>query len=171
MAVTTAVISGIAAVGSAVVSTVNNIQNQQTIAAQNEYNAQAAESDAVRTRAESAMNRGLLRANARRQIATGKNQMVATGNIGSSSDAAILDAYFNLNSDLAAMKYQYDNTAIKYLNEAKNYRYNAQVAKKNKSGALLGGLLNVTSAAGRAYTGYSEAGGKYGFDYWKSKES
>lgn len=167
MAVTTAVISGIAAVGAAVVSTVNQIQNNKAIAAQNEYNRQVAEMDAQRAHAEDAMNEGLLRANARRQIATGQNQMTATGNIGSSADAAIVDAYFNLNSDLGAMKYQYDNTAIKYLNEANNYKYNAQVSRKNAKGALLGGMLNITSAAASAYKGYSDAGGKYGYNYWK----
>ena len=169
MAVTTAVISGIAAVGSAVVSTVNQIQNQKAAEAQNEYNAQVAEMDAQRTRGESAMNRGLLRANARRQIASAENQMGAFGMVGTSSDDAVVDAYFNLNSDLAAMKYQYDNTAIKYLNEAQNYRYNAKVARKNAKGALLGGMLNIASAAAGAYKGYSEAGGKYGYNYWKNR--
>lgn len=170
MAVTTAVISGVAAVGSAVVNTVSQMQQQQALAEQNEYNAQVAESDAARTRAESAMNQGLLRANARKQIATGANQLAAFGNFGGSADATIVDAYFNLNSDLAAMKYQYDNTAIKFLNEAQNYRYNKDVAKRAKTGALLGGMLNVTSAATGAYKGYSEAGGKYGFNYWKKGE-
>lgn len=167
MAVTTSVISGIAAVGSAVVSTVNQINAEQVAEEQNRYNQRVAEEDAARTRAESAMNRGLLRANARRQIATGQNQMVATGNVGSSADAAIVDAYFNLNSDLGAMKYQYDNTAIKYLNEAQNYKYNKNVAKRGQTGALLGGMLNVASAASSAYKGYSDAGGKYGYSYWK----
>ena len=167
MAVTTAVISGLAAVGSAVVSTVNNVQQQKALAAQNEYNAQVAEQDAVRARAESAMNQGLLRANARRQIATAQNQMAATGNVGSSADAVIMDAYLNLSSDLGAMKYQSDNTAIKYLNEARNYQYNKEVAKRAKTGAYLGGLLNVTSAVGNAYTNYSFSGGEYGFNYWR----
>jgi hypothetical protein len=168
VAVTTAVISGIASVGAAVVSTINQVQNQKAIEAQNEYNAQVAEEDARRTQAESAMNRGLLRANARKQIASGQNAMAGAGMVGSSPDAAIVDAYFNLNSDLAAMKYQYDNTAIKYLNESANYRYNKAVAKMNAKGALLGGMLKTTAAAAKAYKGYSDAGGKYGFSYWSN---
>ena len=150
-------------------STINQVQNQKAIEAQNEYNAIVAEEDAKRTQAESAMNRGLLRANARRQIASGANAMAGMGMVGSSTDAAIVDAYFNLNSDLAAMKYQYDNTAIKYLNEATNYRYNKSVAKMNAKGALLGGMLKATAAAAKGYKGYSEAGGMYGFSYWDNK--
>lgn len=167
MAVTTAVISGIASVGAAAVTMMNNIEQQKALEAQNEYNQQVAEEDAVRVRAEGAMNRGLLRANARRQIASAKNMMGATGNVGSSADAAVVDAFFNLSSDLGAMKYQYDNTAIKYLNEAQNYRYNKKVAQRGQTGALLGGMLKITAAGAKGYKGYSEAGGQYGFDYWK----
>lgn len=163
MAVTTSIIAAAASVGSAVVDTVSKYQNEKAQENVHGYNEMVARDDAVRTRAEYAMNAGLLRANARKQIATAENQMGAMGNFGSSSDAAIVDAYLNLSSDLAAMKYQYDNTAIKFLNEAENHRYNKKISKMNKSGALLGGLLNITGAAAQGYMGYSLAGGKYGF--------
>lgn len=168
MAVTTAIISACAAVAGAVVTTVNNIQNQKTAEAVNKYNAEVAEQDAVRTRAEGAINRGLARASGRRQIASAKNVMLATGNVGSSSDASIYDSFLNLDSDLSAMRYQYDSTAVKYLNEAQNYRYNAKVAKKNQKGALMGLLIGLPGLGADGYDKYSRAGGQYGYGYWKS---
>lgn len=163
MAVTTAIIAGAASVGSAVVDTVSKYQNEKAQENVHGYNELVARDDAQRTLAEYAMNAGLLRANARKQIATAENQMGAMGNFGSSSDAAIVDAYLNLSSDLAAMKYQYDNTAIKFLNEAENHKYNKAISRVNKKGALLGGLLNITGAVAQGYAGYSMAGGKYGY--------
>lgn len=162
MAVTTSIIAGAASVGSAIVKTVSDYQNEGFQEEVSRYNQLVAMDDAARTRAEYAMNAGLLRANARRQMATSQNAMGATGNVGSSSDAALYDAYLNLSSDLASMKYQYDNTAIKFLNEAENHKFNKKVASYNKSGALLGGLLNITGAVSRGYMGYTLAGGKYG---------
>lgn len=163
MSVTTSIISAAAAVGSAVVSTVSQYQNERAQERVSAYNESVARDDAARTRAEYAMNAGLLRANARKQMGAAANIMGATGNVGSSADAAMVDAYLNLSSDLAAMKYQYDNTAIKFLNEAENHRYNKKVARVNKKGALLGGLLGVASSATQGYMGYSAAGGKYGY--------
>lgn len=163
MSTTMAIVSAVASVGSAVVSTVSQYQNEKAQEGVSAYNESVARDDAVRTRAEYAMNAGLLRANARKQIAAAENQMGAMGNIGSSADAAVVDAYLNLSSDLAAMKYQYDNTAVKYLNEAMNHRYNKNVSRANKKGALLGGMLNIASAATQGYMGYTSAGGKYGY--------
>jgi hypothetical protein len=160
MAVTAAVVSGVASVGAAVVDTVSNIQNEEAQIQVSDFNRRMARDDARRTRAEYAMNAGLLRGNARRQIATAQNAMGATGNIGSSADASIYDSYLNLSSDLASMKYQYYNTAIKYLNEMKNHKFNKEVARNNKTGALLGGMLNVTAAASTGYLRYLDVTGQ-----------
>ena len=166
-AVYASVAATVAAIAATTVSTVNSIQNQKALEAQNKYNAKVAEEDAQRAQAESAMNRSLARASGRKKIAEAKNQMSAMGNIGSSADSSIYDAFLNLDSDLGAMRYQYDNTAVKYLNESANYKYNAKIASKNKQGALLGGMLKIGSQAISGYKDYSEAGGKYGFNYWK----
>ena len=81
--------------------------------------------------------------------------MSATGNIGPSADAIVIDSYFNLGKDLSSMKYQYDNTAINALNRAKNYRYNAEVARKNKTSSIIGGVIGVpASIAGNVLSGY-----------------
>lgn len=131
------------------------------------FNAQMARDDAARVRAEYAMNAGLKRASARKDIASAANVFAATGNVGSSADAAMVDAYLNLSSDLGAMKYQYDNTAIKYLNEAKNHDYNAKISNANKKGAALAGYLNVATAIGAGALDYYKAGGS--FSLWPKK--
>ena len=171
MAVTMSVISTVAAVGAAAVSAVSQYKNEKAQEAVNKYNEAAARDDAERVKAEYAMNAGLRRASARKQIAEAENQMGAVGNIGSSERASVYDAYLNLSSDLAAMQYQYDNTAIKYLNEAENHKYNSKIAKMNASGAKLAGYLNVTAAATSGYGSYSNAGGKYGYSYFSSNKS
>ena len=165
-AVIASIVSGGAQVGASVLDTINKVSAEDQAADIAGYNAAQARADAQRIRGEYAMNAGLQRANARRQIASAENEMTAGGNIGPSADAAVMDAYFNLSSDLAAMKYQYDNRAVQYLNQAQNYDYQKKVAKRNKTSAIFGGILNTVATAGKAYTGYNIAGGKYGFDYF-----
>lgn len=161
-ATTLTIVGAASAVGSSVMRTLNNYTAEKQAAEVAGYNAQVARNDAQRMNAEYAMNAGLMRMNARQQIGSAKNEMAASGNIGPSADAAVLDAYFNLSSDLAAMKYQYDNRAINYLNQAQNFDYNKKVAKRNKTSAIIGGVFDTVAAGTYGYLKYSDAGGKYG---------
>ena len=134
----------------------NDYQSAEVERQQNLYNAKMSEYDAQLARSEYAMNAGLLRESTRREIASAENIMSATGNIGPSADAVVIDSYFNLGKDLSSMKYQYDNTAINALNRAKNYRYNAEVARKNKTSAIIGGVIDVpVSIAGNVLGAYN----------------
>lgn len=154
-----AAIGAAASVGSAVVKSINEQQNLAVEQQQNEYNAQIAEINAQRERAEYAMNAGLARANARRDIAAARNAMDAGGNIGDSADMAVVDAYLNLSSDLAAMKYQSDTTAVNYLSRAKNLRWNNDVVKSQRKGQMLGSMLGIVGTAAEGVLNVYTAGG------------
>lgn len=165
-AVVTSIISGAAQVGSSILDTINKVQGAEQEAQIAGYNASVARADAQRLRGEYAMNAGLLRANARYTLAEATNAMAASGNVGPSADATILNSYFNLAGDLASMKYNYDNRVVNKLNEAQNYDYIKKVAKRSKTSAIIGGLLGGTAAVTGAYDQYSKAGGKYGYKHW-----
>lgn len=133
-------------VASSVMKTVTNAQNYDVQKQQHLYNAKVAESEAEAARAEYAMNASIYRSRARQQVAGAETAMGAMGNIGDSADAASLDAMFNLSKDLSALKYQYDNKAVKALNEAQMHKFNAKVARMNRGNAIIGGTFNTLSS-------------------------
>lgn len=158
MATTTAIVTAVAAAGAAVVDTVSNVQQQRAAENQANANARIANNDAAAARMEYAQNASIYRSNARRQTASAEAGMTASGNIGGSAEATALDSLYNLSKDLSALKYNYDSKAVSALNQAENYKYNAKVARMNKTSAIIGGSLNTVSAVGSSITSAYGAG-------------
>ena len=92
---------------------------------------------------EKSMNETLTRLNAYSEISAGKNLMAARGNVGSSADAAVINAYKNLAGDLEAMSFNYSNKRSDLIVERNNYLYQSGIAKAQKKSAIMGGILNV----------------------------
>lgn len=152
-----------ASAGSSIMETITNARNQEAQEKINKANARISENEAAAARAEYANQASIVRSNARRQVASAESSMAAAGNIGSSSDAAVLDSMFNLSKDLAALKYNYDSKAVSAENAARNYRYNASIARKNKTSAIIGGSLKTVASTGAAL------GQTYDWGLWGKK--
>ena len=150
MAATTAIVSAVAATGAAIMDTVSNVQSQRDAEKQANVNAKISESEAAAARMEYAQNASIYRSNARRQTASAEAGMAAAGNVGASAEAVALDSVYNLSKDLSALKYNYDSKAVSALNQAENYKYNAKVARMNRTSALIGGSLNTVATAGKS---------------------
>jgi hypothetical protein len=158
MAATTAIITAVASTGAAIMDTVSNVQQQRAAEKLANTNAKIAEGEAAAARMEYAQNASIYRSNARRQTASAEAGMTAAGNIGSSAEATALDSVYNLSKDLSALRYNHDSRAVSALNQAENYRYNAEVARMNKTSAIIGGSLNTVAAAGQSLTSAYSAG-------------
>lgn len=153
-----AIISLILSATAATYGAVSSYQGAKIQQKQAEANQQIAENEAQMERAAAAMNANTMRRQARARIAAAQAKMVAEGNIGESADAVIQDAYVNLASDLATLRFNSENRAIAHENEALMYGYNAKAAKESKTSAVIGGVINVgASVANSAFDGY-----KYG---------
>lgn len=104
---------------------------------------------------EGSLNASMARLQGRENISAGAAAMSAMGNVGTSAQSAIREGAFNLDKDLAAIRYKYYNEAIQHKNQAKIYEYNAKVAERNAEDARLSGFLNMVSTiGGGALTGY-----------------
>jgi hypothetical protein len=158
MAATTAIITAVASTGAAIMDTVSNVQQQRAAEKLANTNAKIAEGEAAAARMEYAQNASVYRSHARRQTASAEAGMTAAGNIGSSAEATALDSVYNLSKDLSALRYNHDSRAVSALNQAENYRYNAEVARMNKTSAIIGGSLNTVAAAGQSLTSAYSAG-------------
>ena len=160
MAATTAlaITTAVASAGAAIMDTVSNVQQQRASEKLANANAKIAEGDAAAARMEYAQNASIYRSNARRQTATAEASMAAAGNVGGSAEAAALDSVYNLSKDLSALKYNYDSKAVSALNQAENYKYNAKVARMNKTSAIIGGSLNTAASIGQSLTSSYSAG-------------
>lgn len=154
-----------ASAGSAIMETITNARNQSAQEKISKLNARMSENEAAAARAEYAQNASIYRSNARRQIASAEASMAAAGNIGSSADAAVMDSVFNLSKDLSALKYNYDSKAVSAENAAANYRYNAAVARRNRTSAIIGGSLNTVASTGAAL------GQTYEWGLWGKKKN
>lgn len=96
-----------------------------------------------------------------KNIATGVAAMSASGNIGSSAQAALLQAYFNLDKDIGALNFKYNNEAIQHKNKAKMYDYNSKISEANRKNRIISSYLGAANAfMGGAAQGayYSGAG-------------
>ena len=164
-----AAVYGAFQVASSVANAMGNYGEQKRLEKINQHNADVVSERIKALNYEEAMNETLRRLNAYSEIGAGKNLMSSTGNIGSSADAAVINAYRNLAGDLSAMSFNYENERIDLRSERNNYWYQAMIAKAQKKSAIIGGTLSTGGAALQAYSGYSAAGGKYGADsdYWK----
>ena len=153
-----AVVTAVTSAGAAVMDTVSNVQQQRASESLALANAKIAEGEAAAARMEYAQNANIYRSNARRQTASAEAAMAAAGNIGGSAEATALDSVYSLSKDLTALKYNYDSKAVSALNRAENYRYNAKVAHKNKTSAIIGGSLNTAASVGKSLTSSYSAG-------------
>lgn len=153
---TAAIISLVLSVAASTYQAVNQYQNAKIQQREAEANVQQAEYEAQMERNAEAMNAERTRRDARARIAAARAKYAAYGNVGESADATIDDAYVNLASDLSALHFNSENRAIQAENQAKMYRFNANVAKKNKTSAVIGGSLNTaSSAANSVLSGYT----------------
>lgn len=163
-----AAVYGAFQVASSVANAMGNYGEQKRLEKLNQYNSAVTAERIKALNYEEAMNETLRRLNAYSEIGAGKNAMSSTGNIGSSADAAVINAYMNLAGDLAAMSFNYENERVDLRTERNNYLYHAMIAKAQKKSAIIGGTLGAGGSALQAYSGYSAAGGKYGAGskYW-----
>lgn len=122
------------------------------------YNAEMLEQEAQKAYFEESMKVGSQLKKGRASIATGAGSMSARGNIGTSAQSQIFGSSKNLDMDVAAIQYYYDNLAITKKNEAAVQRYNAEQLKTNKTGKFLGTLLNGISSGIKSYTMFNELG-------------
>jgi hypothetical protein len=132
------------------------------------YNAAVTEEKIKSLNYEEAMNETLRRLNAYEEIGSGKNYMGSRGNVGSSADSAVINAYMNLAGDLSAMSFNYENRRVDLKTERNNYLYQSKVAESQKKAAIMSGVLGVGGTLMQGYRDYSLAGGKYGYNskYW-----
>lgn len=105
------------------------------------YNARVTEERIKALNYEESMNKTLRRLNAYSEIASGKNMMAGRGNVGTSADSAIINAYLNLAGDLSAMTFNYENRRVDLKTDKNNFLYQAKAAKSQKKQAIIGGLL------------------------------
>ena len=153
---TATIISLVMSAVAAAWSNVNAYQNAKVQEREAEANAQQAEYEAQMERNAEAMNATKTRREARARIAAARAKYAAYGNVGESADATIDDAYVNLASDLSALHFNSENRAIQAENQAKMYRFNAKVARRNKTSAIIGGALGVSAATSNGVTsGYT----------------
>lgn len=157
-ATTVATISAIAATAAAVTQGVSNYQQGKVVEVQNRINEAQSLQAEKQAYQEASLNSTQHYRMARHEIASGLNAMLAGGNVGSSAEAALRDSYFNLSEDLSALRYKYGAEAAGHRTNALNYRYNADVAKKNRRIGLLASGINTTSAASKGLMGMYEVG-------------
>lgn len=127
-------------------SAYTSYQNAKTQEAVANYNAKVSQNQALQAQMEQSVTEDRMREDARRKIAAGRAAMVASGNIGPSSQGAELNAWLNLDEDLAVNKYNYGTRATAARNQSALDSFNASVASKNAVSALVGGGLNVASS-------------------------
>jgi len=132
---------------SGVAETMNNYGEAKRAERVDKYNARVTEEKIKSLNYEEAMNMTLRRLNAYSDIASAKNTMAGRGNIGTSADAATMNAYMNLAGDLSAMSFNYENQRNDLEQTRRNYLYQAKIAKAQKKSAIMGGILKTSGKA------------------------
>lgn len=108
-----------------------------------ENNAKIARENIRTNNYDHAINAMLLRHNARSEIDSSRAKMIASGNIGSSADAAVEQAYRNLDLSLSNMKFNYDTREVALENEARMNEYRAKEARRAAKKSGLSGILGT----------------------------
>jgi hypothetical protein len=158
-ATTAAIVAAVAATTGAVVQGVSNYQAGKVQEAQNNFNAQQEEQARKQAFQEESLNSSQHYRAVRHEMASGLNEMLGMGNVGTSTESAIRGGHFNLAEDLSALRYRYGAEAANHETGALNYRYNAGIAKRNRKVGVLASSLNTVSAAANGVLGYYNAGG------------
>lgn len=154
---------------------VSGISDAQAIDAQTDefkLNAQQARYAAAQAYQEGAMAVNQTTDSARKEIASGVAGMSAAGNIGTSAQAAIVQAYSNLSKDISAINYKYGNEAIQHKNRAAALEYSAKVSESNRKNRVLSSWIKAGASVvdgfvkaaylGGAGGGYANTGPAYG---------
>lgn len=125
---------------------VSGMYDAQAMDAQTqEYKINAQQS---RYAAEQAYQEGAMAVNqttdaARKEIASGVAGMSASGNIGTSAQAALMQGYFNLGKDVSAINYKYGNEARQHKNKAAMLEYNAEISEINRKNRITSSWLKA----------------------------
>lgn len=139
-----------------VVSGMYDAQALDTERQQNKINAQQSRYAAEQAYQEGAMSVNQATLSARQEIGTGKATMSASGNIGTSAQAAIVQSYMNLGKDISAINYKYGNEAIQHKNKAAMLEYNAKMSEINRKNRITSSWLKagteIVKSAGSAAT-------------------
>lgn len=158
-----ALLAGGMNMASSFMSALNTEQGYDIQVQENKYNAQQSRYAATQAFQESSLNSTMTALAGRRDIASGAAALSAAGNIGTSAQTAIREGAFNLDKDLAALRWRYGNEAIQHLNTAKMYDFNADVARMNRKNAKISMFLAPANAAANSLVsayGYGMIGGK-----------
>ena len=148
-ALVSAIVAAVAGTATAVVEGVQAHQAGKVQEAQNNYNAAQEREAQKQAYQEESLNSSQHYRAVRHEIATGQNMMAGFGNVGTSQEAALRGAYFNMSEDLSAIRYRYGSEAAKHENAALNYKYNAAVAKKNRRIGVLGSAIKTVGTAAK----------------------
>lgn len=97
----------------------------------------------------------------RETIASSENAMLAGGNIGTSQQESLFNAYFKLDRDVAAQRYDYREQAKALFNKANQEERNAKIMKSQKSDLYLASLLNGATTAANGAMNYYKLGGEF----------
>lgn len=143
----------ILSVGSLVTGMFSNITSNLNAKAQAKADAKTAKANALITlenikavRGEYALNLNVIRGEAKETIDTSRAAMIASGNVGSSADASVEQAYKNLSGSLSNMQFNYESRVTALNNEYNEYLRQEEMAKTNKKRAKLSNILGVTTA-------------------------
>lgn len=132
-------------IGSGVLKTLSDARAEDAARQEAEYNAKQLDYAADMALAERSTTINQQLARGRADIASGQEAMSSAGNVGSSAQSQVFGSVLNLEKDLAAISYKYTNEAIQKKNAAAVQRYNAEIHKRGRTNALIGGLLNIGS--------------------------
>ena len=158
VALVSAAVAAIAGTATAVVEGVQAHQAGKVQEAQNNYNAAQEREAQKQAFQEESLNSTQHYRAVRHEIAAGQNMMTGFGNVGTSQEAALRGAYFNMSEDLSAIRYRYGAEAAKHENAALNYKYNAAVAKKNRRIGVLGSAIKTVGTAAKGVSNMYMAG-------------
>jgi hypothetical protein len=143
----------IAIIGSGITSTASTLFGTLAQKQQNQMDAKVAAANAKITleniktnNHEYAINTFLTRHSARNAIDSARASMAASGNIGSSAEAAVVQGYKNLDVSLSNMKFNYDTREVALKNQYNVQKYQEKMAKKNAKKSGLSGILGTSLA-------------------------
>lgn len=135
--------SGITSTASTLFGTLAQRQQSQMDANVAAANAKITLENIKTNRHEYAINTFLTRHSARNTIDTARASMAASGNVGSSAEAAVVQGYKNLDVSLSNMKFNYDTREVALKNQYNVQKYQEKMAKKNAKKSGLSGILGT----------------------------
>ncbi|MBO5833886.1 MAG: hypothetical protein J6R22_02940 [Alphaproteobacteria bacterium] len=108
---------------------------------------------------EGAMSVNQATLSARQEIGSGIASMSASGNIGTSAQAAIVQSYMNLGKDVSAINYKYGNEARLHKNKAAMLEYNADISEINRKNRITSSWLKAGAEVAKSIGSAAFMGG------------